>query len=232
LGNRTGRTDSTESAATPPIKGVFREYAETILVCVIFLIFTRAFAFQQSKIPSGSMEDTLLIGDYIMVNRFVYSPAMGGFERAILPVREIERGDVIVFKQPDEPEVDYIKRVVGIPGDTLELRRGYLYVNGEAVDEPHVKDNYREPKFEGPWTVPEGQYFAMGDHRNRSSDSRKWGTVPRELIKGRALLIWWSYEEDPDAATRRGLENLKAMGTKLLTFPWKSRWSRCFTLIR
>jgi signal peptidase I len=232
LGSRTGQTDTKEQAPAHPVKGVFREYAETILVCVIFLIFTRAFAFQQSKIPSGSMEDTLLIGDYIMVNRFVYSPSMGGFERAILPVRDIERGDVIVFKQPDEPEVDYIKRVVGIPGDTVEVRRGYLYVNGEAVDEPYVNDSYREPKFEGPWTIPEGQYFAMGDHRDKSSDSRRWGTVPRELVKGRALLIWWSYKEDPDVATRRGLANLKAMGTKLLTFPWRSRWSRCFTLIR
>ena len=233
MGNRTGQTDDQDNRARKqPLKSVYREYAETILVCVIFLIFTRAFAFQQSKIPSGSMEDTLLIGDYIMVNRFVYAPTRTGFERAILPVRDIRRGDVIVFKQPDEPEVDYIKRVVGIPGDTLEIRRGYVYVNGESVDEPYVNDGYREPGFDGPWTVPADRFFVMGDHRNKSSDSRRWGTVPRELIKGRALLIWWSYKEDPDVATRRGFDNIKAMGSKLVTFPWRSRWSRCFTLIR
>ncbi|MDX1388536.1 MAG: signal peptidase I, partial [Acidobacteriota bacterium] len=118
------------------------------------------------------------------------------------------------------------------PGDTIEIRRGYVYVNGEAVDEPYVNDDYREPGFDGPWTVPADRFFVMGDHRDKSSDSRRWGTVPRELIKGRALLIWWSYEEDDDVATRRGVDNLKAMGSKLVTFPWRSRWSRCFTLIR
>ena len=93
---------------------------ETILVCVIFLIFSRAFVFQQSKIPSGSMEDTLLIGDFILVNRYVFSPTQFEWEKRFLPVREIRRGDVIVFKFPSEPEIDYIKRVIGLPGDVVE----------------------------------------------------------------------------------------------------------------
>jgi len=233
MGSRTGFDDGREvGVAHAPPKGVLREYAETILVCVIFLIFTRAFVFQQSKIPSGSMEDTLLIGDYIMVNRFVYAPTSYAWERKLLPVRDVRRGDVVVFKYPPEPEIDYIKRVVGVPGDEISLRRGQLYVNGESVDEPYVAEAYRESENFGPKTVEPDHYFVMGDHRNRSSDSRVWGQVPRELIKGRALLVWWSYDEDPDAARRRGLDNLKAMFSKMLHFPWRSRWSRCFTIIR
>lgn len=233
MGSRSGYTDGRETRAdAPPPKGVFREYTETILVCVIFLIFTRAFAFQQSKIPSGSMEDTLLIGDYIMVNRFVYSPTLFDWEMKMLPLRAIRRGDIIVFKYPPEPEVDYIKRVVGVPGDTLEVRRGHLHVNGELAEEPYVNEVYREREFFGPVEVPPGHYFVMGDHRNKSSDSRVWGTVPRELIKGRALLIWWSYDEDPDAARRQGVDNLKGLFSKLVHFPWRSRWRRCFTVIR
>lgn len=233
MGSRTGFDDGRERIPEgPPPKGVIREYAETILVCVIFLIFTRAFVFQQSKIPSGSMEDTLKIGDYIMVNRFVYAPTSFDWESKLLPIREVQRGDVVVFKYPPEPEVDYIKRVIGIPGDSVELRGGQLYVNDVHVDEPYVNEMYREHENYGPETVEAGHYFVMGDHRNRSSDSRVWGSVPRPLIKGRALLVWWSYEEDADAARRHGVDNLKAMFSKLINFPWRSRWSRCFTIIR
>jgi len=233
MGSRTGYDEGKDAPAHgPPPKSVLREYAETILVCVIFLIFTRAFVFQQSKIPSGSMEDTLLIGDYIMVNRFVYAPTASDWEKKLLPVRDIHRGDVVVFKHPPEPEVDYIKRVIGLPGDTIELRGGRLFVNDEWVDEPYVSEDYRVNENYGPFEVAPGQYFMLGDHRNRSSDSRVWGPVPRELVKGRALLVWWSYEEDADAARRQGIDNLKAMFSKLVTFPWRSRWSRCFTIIR
>ena len=126
---------ATASVDVPQQKPLLRDYIETILVCVMFVIFSRAFVFQQSKIPSGSMMDTLLIGDYIMVNRFVYSHGGTPLERALLPQRPIRRGDVIVFKQPDEPEVDFIKRVVGLPGDIIELRNGYLYVNDQVVEE-------------------------------------------------------------------------------------------------
>ncbi len=213
-------------------KSLPREYAETILVCMIFLIFTRAFAFQQSKIPSGSMEDTLLVGDYIMVNRFIYAPSDFGWERELLPVRDIRRRDVIVFKYPLEPELDYIKRVVGLPGDTVEIREGYLYVNGVRQDEPYVNPAYREREFFGPVQVPPGHYFVLGDHRNRSADSREWGPVPRELVKGRALLVWWSYEEEPQSMRPQGLTTVRGVLSKFVLFPWRSRWGRCFTLIR
>ena len=218
----------------PQMKSILRDYVETILVCVMFVIFSRAFVFQQSKIPSGSMMDTLLIGDYIMVNRFVYAPTSFDWERSILPLREIRRGDVVVFKQPDEPEVDFIKRVVGLPGDIVELRNGHLHVNGESIDEPYVLEEYRRQdsrKNLGPVEVLPDQYFVMGDHRNQSADSRVWGQVPRSLMKGRALLIWWSYEELPGRIYMSLPERLGSWAGKVRHFFTKSRWSRCFRLI-
>ncbi len=240
MGGRTGFSDGRETAPEVPApKGVLRDYLETILVCVIFVIFSRAFSFQQSKIPSGSMEDTLKVGDYIMVNRFIFSPTQFDWERRFLPIRDIKRGDVIVFKYPEQPEIDYIKRVVGLPGDTIELRRGYLYLNGGRMEEPFVNDAYRVETFPphpainfGPVTVEPGHYFCMGDHRNRSADSRVWKTLPRDLVKGRALLIWWSYEEEPDDVEKRGIDRLKSMLSKATHFLTRSRWSRCFSLIR
>jgi signal peptidase I len=227
-------TDNEQQSAPRPQKSVLRDYIETILICVIFVIFSRSFVFQQSKIPSGSMMDTLLAGDYIMVNRFIYSDQSLPFEKYILPQRELHRGDVVVFKWPREPEQDYIKRVVGLPGDTIEVRFGYLYRNGERVDEPFVMEAYRRQDFKhiGPITVKPGHYFMMGDHRNESSDSREWGQVPRALIKGRALLIWWSYNEQTSKAYMDLSERMKSWSDKLLHFFTRSRWKRCFTLIR
>lgn len=206
-------------------KPILRDYVETILVCVIFVIFSRAFVFQQSKIPSGSMMDTLLIGDYIMVNRFVYSPTTTALERAVLPVRDIRRGDVVVFKQPQEPEIDFIKRVVGLPGDTVELRAGDLYVNGELVEEPYVKDSYRRGDRRRdfpPHRVSEDAYLVFGDHRDQSHDSRFWGEVDRGLMKGRALMTWWSFY-DPEESAGQGISvpmsrRSRGWGRKLLYF--------------
>jgi len=218
-----------------PIKSVFRDYAETILICVIFVIFSRAFVFQQSKIPSASMMDTLLVGDYIMVNRFVFSPTASALERAILPQRPIRRGDVVVFKYPPQPEIDYIKRVIGVSGDTVELREGYLFVNGERVEEPYVKPAYRDNdpnKNYGPITVLPEHYFVMGDHRDQSADGRVFGQVPAALMKGRALLVWWSFEEESSSGYMTLSERLRSWGIKVRHFFTRSRWGRCFHLIR
>lgn len=223
--------DIAERVRSEP-KSIVREYAETILICVVFVIFTRAFVFQQSKIPSGSMMDTLLIGDYIMVNRFVYSQSSFDWEKKLLPVRELRHGDVVVFKQPNEPEIDYIKRLIGLPGDYIEIRDGLVYRNGEPLEEPYVRDDYRRgvPDM-GPVRVREDHYFVMGDHRNASYDSREWGQVPRDLIKGRALLIWYSFPEEN--AQAGGIKRrMRSWLEKLVYFPFRSRWSRCFNLIR
>ena len=140
-----------------------------------------------------------------------------------------------MFKQPDEPEVDFIKRIVGIPGDIVELKNGHLHVNGQLVDEPYVQDRYRQQdpkKNYGPIQVESDNYFMMGDHRNQSADSRFWGQVPRRLIKGRALLIWWSYEEQAGKIYMSLPERLASWGSKIVHFFTRSRWSRCFMLIR
>lgn len=217
----------------PAPKGILRDYFETIVVCVIFVIFSRAFVFQQSKIPTGSMEDTLLVGDYIMVNRFAYAPAPTALERAILPIREIHRHDIIVFKYPEEPEVDYIKRVIGLPGETVEVRGGQVVIDGVPLKEDFILPNYQDSNsWWGPAKVPENSYFVMGDHRNNSRDSRYWGFVPRHFIKGRAFVVWWSYEEDRDDWTRTGADRFWSIVEKTTHFIPKTRWSRCFTLIR
>ena len=237
MGSRTGYSDGREQDSKPYRKSVVRDYLETILVCVIFVIFTRGFVFQQSKIPSGSMLDTLLIGDYIMVNRFLYAPTSFDWEKSILPVRDVRHGDVVVFKFPTEPETDYIKRVIGLPGDTVELRNGALFRNGIYEEEPYVQEAYRlgdsaRGRNYGPTRVKPGHYFVMGDHRNKSSDSRDWGQVPQNLLKGRALLIWYSYEEKPNSHKDSATAQVRSWGSKFIHFFSKSRFSRCFTLIR
>src|SRR3989442_5550912 len=218
-------------------KGLLRDYFETIVVCVIFVIFSRAFVFQQSKIPTGSMEDTLLIGDYIMVNRFAYAPVATELEKSLLPRREVRRGDVIVFKYPEDPDTDYIKRVIGLPGERVEMRGGRTYIDGKQLDEPYMLDKHRDyqtfPPLSGPAViVPPDCYFAMGDHRNNSRDSRVWGCVPKQLIRGRAFMIWFSYPEAPNEYMLQGMDWVKALLRKLVHAVPDSRWGRCFKIIR
>jgi signal peptidase I len=229
-----------------PPKSALRDYFETIVICVIFVLFSRAFVFQQSKIPTGSMEDTLLIGDYIMVNKFVYGPAPTALERALLPFQEVRRGDVIVFKYPEEPEKDYIKRVIGMPGDMLEIIDQQVYVNGERLEEPykvhkdpHARAGFRgSPLAEGrdtfgPERIPDHAYFVMGDNRDNSKDSRAWGPVPRANVKGRAFIVWWSFEERRGQYLETGLVNqLKHILEKLTHLVTKTRWSRTLRVIR
>jgi len=226
MGSRTGTTDDRDHGDVLPAKGVIREYIEVILFCVIFILFARHFVFQQSEIPSGSMEDTILIGDYILVNRFSYAESMFEWERRLLRLREIERGDVIVFKHPPEPERDFIKRVAGTPGDVVELRAGRLWVNQRLVDEPYVNDLYRTAGSFGPFRVPPGHYFVLGDHRNHSRDSRAWGTVPRALVKGRAFLILLSASPPDQTAEPQEQVSVRSVVRKLFYLVLNGRWDR------
>ena len=186
-----------------PKKSVFREYFESLVIAVAVALFVRTFVFQAFKIPTGSMEPNLLVGDHLIVNKMIFAPTMTGFERAILPHRDIHRGDVIVFKFPQDPTRDFIKRVIGLPGEQLELRRKKMYVNGKELTEPYVhfiaplspesdkrSDDLREEY--GPVTVPPDQYFMMGDNRDNSQDSRYWGFMPASYVKGQALFIYFS----------------------------------------
>ncbi len=220
----------------PQKKSVVREYFESIVIAVILALFVRTWAVQAFKIPTGSMENNLLIGDHLLVNKFVFGPAALPAERAVLPMREIRRGDIVVFKYPDEPERDFIKRVIGLPGETLELRNKRVYIEGEPLDEPYV--HFLDPTHHaqevtsfdvreryGPVRVPEGQYFVMGDNRDNSQDSRYWGFLPRDYIKGRALMIYWSFEPGLDAYGRPVAPNAGpfAFVTQFFT---RTRWNR------
>jgi len=229
-------------ADTP--KGILRDYFETIVTCVIFVLFARTYVFQQSKIPTGSMIPTLLVGDYIMVNKFAYAPTtslvpfLGRVEKALLPVRDLARRDIVVFKFPEEPEKDYIKRVIGLPGEMIEIRDRQVYIDGRPLDEPYkIHRNPKGLNFDQddypPTRIPEGSLFCMGDNRDNSRDSRSWGFVPRDYIKGRAFMIWWSYEEDRDAYLRTGMtDRLAGIWGKITHLFTKSRWERTFRIIR
>lgn len=229
LREEAGAGPGTTAPKVPP-KGILREYLETIVVAVLFLLFARTFVFMQSKIPTESMLDTLLVGDYILVNRFVYG-APGDQPAGWLGQRPIARGDVVVFRFPEDPDVDFVKRVIGLPGDVVEMSRGVVSVNGQPLDEAYVKPENREAmQSYGPITVPSDSYFALGDNRDNSRDSRAWGCVPRALVKGRAFLIWFSYKEDQNDHLRTGLARLISMARKALN-PGRIRPERIFSRI-
>ncbi|HAO94409.1 MAG: signal peptidase I [Deltaproteobacteria bacterium GWC2_56_8] len=194
-----------------------REIAEAIVIALVLALVIRTFVIQAFKIPSGSMEDTLLVGDHIVVSKFAYGiqvpkPAIikvfGAsipfFETKLIPSwGKVERGDVIVFRFPGDRSKDYIKRVIGLSGDRVELREKVLYLNDARIDDPwgvnkgglYGEDTEKNVNF-GPYTVPEGTVFVMGDNRDRSYDSRYWGTVPFKDIKGKAFIIYWSWDRD------------------------------------
>jgi signal peptidase I len=228
-------------------KSTAREYLESIVIAVILALFIRTFVVQAFKIPTGSMENNLLIGDHLLVNKFVLGPTMWPIERALLPIGTIRRRDVLVFKYPEEPDRDFIKRVIGLPGETLEVREKKVYINGSPLDEPYAhyltpaadESQYHEvTSFDvreryGPVTVPPNQYFMMGDNRDNSQDSRYWGFLPRENIKGRALLIYWSYEaERQDYQDEGAGATIKGLVSVFTHFFTRTRWDRMLRQIR
>ncbi len=231
--------------AAPFKKSVLREYFESIVIAVILALFVRTWVVQAFKIPTGSMENNLLIGDHLLVNKFIFGPTPLAIGRAVLPVRAPRRGDIIVFKYPDEPERDFIKRVIGLPGETVELRNKKVYINGQPIDEPYVhflsppSSDYQEvTSFDvreryGPVSVPQDQYFVMGDNRDNSQDSRYWGFLPRGYIKGRAALIYWSYESGREDYIDEGwAATIKRLASVVAHFFTKTRWERLFHQIR
>lgn len=230
-------------------RSVVREYFELIVVTVIFTMYLQTFIVQAFQIPSSSMEDNLLVGDHLLVNKFGYSSfGTDGVFKKILPFRDPGRGDIVVFKFPDEPLKDYVKRVVGLPGEKVEIRNKQVLINGKVLDETYkyhkdshifthddiyarpdasIRDNY------GPVTVPEDSLFVMGDNRDNSADSRYWGFLPRQNVKGKPVVIYWSYEADKesylavDYSTR-----LKNVLMTVVNFIPKTRWKRFLKVIR
>jgi signal peptidase I len=246
----TEETSVTETEHKPlgPPKSAAREYFESFVVTLIMAIFGMTFILQAVTVPTGSMQNTILVGDYLLVNKFIFTP--GGQSLPFLPQREIQRGDIIVFKYPGNKlhprndssrgivpyQLNYVKRVIGLPGETVEFRNNQVFINGQLLPEHRIigdADNdqsalqtreFEDPKPEDKWSVyysedtvdavrsgesvmrrgyefgvagkpmvvPENQFFVMGDSRDNSEDSRYWGFVPRELIIGRAMFVYWS----------------------------------------
>jgi signal peptidase I len=215
-------------------KSSLREYFESIAITAIIALFATTFVVQAFKIPTGSMESNLLIGDHLLVNKFVYG-LHSGFLAKILPYKELKRGDVIVFKYPLSPEVAYVKRLIGLPGEKVEMVGRTVYIDGKPLEETYTQYIDAGSIYEhyGPFTVPEGQYFAMGDNRDNSQDSRFWGNVPRDHIIGKALAIYWSYETPRDEYLQTSVsDKMKQFLDVLLNFFTKTRWSRTLKIIR
>jgi len=234
---------------------VKRGFVAEWTVTIILLLFATTTLVQAFVIPSASMEDTLLIGDHVLVDKLVYAPA-GAISKHLLPYREVRRGDIIVFRYPLQIKEDYVKRAIGVPGDHIRLVNKQLVLNCHAVNEPYVKhvtpyiDSYRDnfpssPNVSlpasaldmlenhvvnGDLVVPPDCVFAMGDNRDDSADSRYWGFVPRENIEGTPLLIYWSFEA-PTADLTNGNIGLDHIFDVITHFFTKTRWTRTFKLI-
>ncbi|SRR5579875_387084 len=217
--HRRDKPSSATDYPPAPAKSIIREYAEAFGIAIILALIIRTFLIQAYKIPSGSMEPTLLIGDHILVNKLDFGLRMPDSFFGVRPLsgiipyghylfhlEPIQRGDVVVFVFPPDPTKDFIKRVIAVGGDTVEVRGKSVYVNGNKIDDPHAyydpsesettiapRDHY------GPVTVPKGEVFVMGDNRERSYDSRFWGFVPDNNVEGRAMVIYWSWDSDDNS---------------------------------
>jgi signal peptidase I len=253
--------------AEPYKKSSTRDTFESLVVTVILAVFGTTFVIQAFKIPTGSMENTLLIGDHLLVNKFAFAYHSGVFAR-FLPYRDVHRDDILVFKFPgsseeqSEPGEHFVKRVIGLPGDRVRIFHRQVYVNGRCLSEPYVYhawpdmlrsgDDFPPPDSEylqgatalwgaempscvkdGEIVVPAGKYFVMGDNREQSWDSRFWGFVPRELISGRPLMIYWSYETSRDEYMRTSWSDwLSQTFSLLIHFPTRTRWRRTLMMAR
>lgn len=233
------------------------EYLESLLVTVILALFGTTFIVQAFKIPSQSMEKTLLVGDHLLVNKFVFG-GRGQWYEKYLPYRDLQRGDIIVFKYPYQDHPHFVKRVIGLPGDHLKIADQQVYINGKPLNEPYVFHdpasgydplNYTFPppgnqilvtRAVAEWAreihkyvqgeelvVPPGKYFAMGDNRDQSSDSRYWGFVDRDAIMGRPFLIYWSVDASAsDYSDASFAQRIVGVFDTLLHLPARTRWSR------
>jgi signal peptidase I len=252
----------TESTTFP--KSTAREYFESLAITVILALFGTTFIVQAFKIPTPSMEDNLLVGDHLLVNKFAFG-AEGSILDSVLPFKEIDRGDIIVFKYPDDLTKHFVKRVVAVPGDLVKIVDKKVFVNGEEVDDlrynavhkqgsyidPGQRDNLPPKSHAGfyqsggkeDWykqyvegdsiKVPPRSYFAMGDNRDNSLDSRYWGFVPRENIVGKPLVIYWSYQGGEETSPPTNWqERAQQLWELAKTFGPQTRWGRTLKIIR
>jgi signal peptidase I len=245
-------TPQTTNNSVPEARHWIAEWAVTL----VLYLFGTTTLLQAFVVPSGSMERTMLVGDHLFVDKLSYAPA-GSITKNLLPYRNIERGDIIVFRYPLDIRQNYVKRIIGIPGDRIRLINNVLYLNGKRTEEPYkvvipgVQSAYAEnfpahPDIlipnrgadmlekhvvNGELVVPAGQYFAMGDNRDNSADSRFWGLVPRENIVGKPLIVWWSYDA-PTEHLKDNNVNVDHLKDMALHFFTKTRWDRTFLRLK
>ncbi|HEV2298944.1 MAG TPA: signal peptidase I [Candidatus Acidoferrales bacterium] len=255
---KTETVDEGGPAAIAAREGNLQGYLESLVITIILAVFGTTFIVQAFKIPSASMYPGLQVGDYLLVNKFIFGGDAAWYDK-FLPYRAIHRQDGVVFKYPFEDHPYYVKRVIGLPGDRIRIANERVYVNDKLLDEPYVvhdlshADPYMfdfppkelyviESEIRPEWTaelrkdvrdgeliVPAEQYFVMGDNRDNSADSRYWGFVPRDAIVGRPLIIYWSLDEDTDDSNSRSLaKELEDIGRAILYIPTRTRWSRMF----
>lgn len=211
LKHSAGKVDKTAKK-----KGRLRENIEAILVAVVLALIIRTFVIQAFKIPSGSMKETLQIGDHILVNKFLYGIKLPFVDTTVIPISNPKRGDIVVFKYPVEPDKDFIKRVVAVGGDVVEIRDKKLYVNQTPMEQDfavYSDPNILPAKFSSrdnlaPVTVPQNSLFVMGDNRDNSHDSRFWGFVELKEVKGKAFIIYWSWDKSEFGVRWNRLGNL------------------------
>ena len=253
----TKRTESTDSQA--PVSKV-KEWIKSLAIAILIFLVLRTFLIEAFRIPSGSMENTLLIGDHVFVDRDTMGPPTRWIG-PLIPYHTIHRHDIVVFLSPAEPGLYVVKRIIGIPGDRIHLRDGVVYVNGQPQQEPYVIHNgsynaYRDnfptvlpdesssvtPQWQfalrnyiqgDDLVVPPDRYFAMGDNRDVSYDSRYWGFIPRENIIGRPMFIYWSFETPPGQYLKTSLgDRLAFMAKMIFHFVDQTRWSRMLRMVR
>jgi len=224
-------------------KSVFREYFELIVETAVFVFFVMTFVVQAFQIPTGSMEPTLLIGDFLLVNKLIYAHTVFPFEKTILPLKKVERYDIIVFKYPEDLSKDYVKRVIALEGEKLEIKGNQVYINDQPIREKYKVHIYSQSPSEnrfyrydgdirdkyGPIFVPPGFCFVMGDNRDNSQDSRYWGFLPLGNIKGKPWIIYFSYKAEKDAYQKTSLRDRLKMFADFIP---KARWRRLLKIIK
>lgn len=240
FGIKNKQESKTESvkAEKPRDVNVFREYFELISETLIYVFFVMTFLLQSFVIPTGSMQDNILIGDHILVDKVAYSNSVGFLDSFMFPQVKITRGMIVTFKAPAEMEKEYVKRVIALPGETINVVDKKVYIDGKPLDEPYtffkdpnIERSYRDnfPEFK----VPENYYFCMGDNRDHSYDSRFWGPVPAGNIIGKPWRIYWSFESSTDEYLTPGFWfKIKDIGKTILNFFTKTRWNRTIKKIR
>ena len=228
-------------------KSAAREWLESLVFSLIFVFFFTNFIAQATQVPTESMKPTILVGDHFFLDKFAFPANYPQFMNKVLPTREISRGDIVAFKSPGDPKVPFIKRVIGLPGETLEIRDKTVYINGKELAESYknfidpniyergsgIPSDYIARDNFGPKVIPLNSYFMMGDNRDNSNDSRFWGVVDGKMVIGKPLFIYWSYDAPPyDPRSKTILEHAQEYVSVAVNFFSKTRWGRTGKVLR